>query len=99
MNSSQMTDKQATRERFSTIRERRVAKYHIADNEMEKICSEADEKLMLRELLIRAHFDPDFRFELIWNVEEALGKLPGGCPKCLTGVRFREEAANIAQEI
>jgi hypothetical protein len=87
------------RESFSTIRERLVGKYYMADSDLEAICPEAHERPILRELLVRAHVDPDFRFDLIWNVGEALGQVPGGCPKGLTGISFRDETSNAAQEI
>lgn len=88
-----------SRERFSTIRARLVANYHMDDSEMETICPQASEKMILRELLIRAHFDPDFRFELIWNIGETLAKLPHGYPKGLAGVSFRDQDSPEAQKI
>jgi hypothetical protein len=88
-----------SRERFSTIRARLVANYYMADSEMETICPQASEKVVLHELLIRAHFDPDFRFELIWNVGEALANLPDGCPRGLAGVSFRDQDSPEAQTI
>lgn len=88
-----------SRESFSAIRERLVGKYAMSEGAMEALCPDAEERAMVRELLIRAHFDPDFRFDLIWNVEEALAQLPNGCPKALRGIRFRDDAWNAPHEI
>lgn len=87
------------RARFLAIRKLRVAKYCISDNDLDKICHDAHEKQILRELLIRAHFDPDFRFELIWNTKEALAQIPGGHSAALMNIHFRYELSNKAQEI
>jgi predicted O-methyltransferase YrrM len=49
----------------------------------------------LCEVLCRAHTDPDFRFDLIWNRRAAAERMPGPAGKDLMGMKFCEGSESV----